>query len=400
MAQEELSYLGNLPLFLGVETENWSIAQFKQAAINAKNLGVTSLLVKVADGVNIWYSGIGSYSAVISAIKDQGINAVPYMYNYGNKFGSLTSEINILITLMMKYHIVIADLEVEFNGQIAWANQITSSLKPISGLFGVVTWADPDYQNWQKVIPALAPCTNFWLAQTYSDSLYSLYINQFPKYHVVSYPVINLGTDFGANNISNIVTSASSTVLAMWEYQSAISSIYSPLVRQIVTAYEEAQLVIPKGWTYDSVNKKLTAPNNLTVTDGFCQWILNNNWDPNNYPLSSAVGLNPVELGNPSLGSGTVQPFRKTVLGWTPKTNVYEMWIGQEYIALYKERSDLQSQITSLQNQIVTLEKQLAAFSNVSTIVSTIKSAATEADLIANNATTLKTSLDQIASSL
>ena len=44
-----IDYLGTTPLFLGTETYDWSLAQFEAAATAATALGITSLLIKIAD---------------------------------------------------------------------------------------------------------------------------------------------------------------------------------------------------------------------------------------------------------------------------------------------------------------------------------------------------------------
>lgn len=121
---------------------------------------------------------------------------------------------------------------------------------------------------------------------------------------------------------------------------------------------------VPTGWTYDQQTKKLHAPNGVEVADGFAQWILAHDWDPGNWPLMAAQGLNPVEQGNPSLGGGTVQPFRLCILAWTAKTGVYVMWAGQEYIALYQLWQKALGELHTAQNQIAALQQQLTQAQN------------------------------------
>jgi hypothetical protein len=115
--------LGSTPLFLGVETQYWNLAQFQQATHAAKALGVTSLLVKVADGTNEWYAGINGRQQVLSAIIQAGLPAIPYTYCYGNLHGGLQGEIALLASIMQQNGMVIADMETEYNGQVAWAQQ-------------------------------------------------------------------------------------------------------------------------------------------------------------------------------------------------------------------------------------------------------------------------------------
>lgn len=90
--------------------------------------------------------------------------------------------------------------------------------------------------------------------------------------------------------------------------------------------------MIPSGWKDNGTT--LTAPNGHTVTLGFRDYVLNHNWDSNNYPLEEAHGQTPLELSNPSLGGGTQQTFRTTVLEWTPSGGVFVAWVGQELLKL------------------------------------------------------------------
>jgi hypothetical protein len=352
--------LGSVPLFLGVETEFWSLAQFQQATIATKALGITSLLVKVADGTDIWYGSIGGWQKVLTTIQQAGLVAIPYTYCYGNVFEAIQSEINILIAIMGATGIVIADMETEYNNQVTWAQTVCAALKPVSGVFGVTTWADPNQQNWQGVLSALAPCTDFFLPQVYSNFLGDVYHAQYAPYNRPYYPMLNLGVDFGANDVLQIARTANKSIIGFWEYQAAVGT-YASVVKQVVQQVKggNATMGVPAGWHYDDQQKILTAPNGTTVRDGFCQWILGHTWDAGNLPRMGAIGLNPVEVGNAALGGGTVQPFNKSVLVWTAATNVYEMFVGKEYIALYQKWNDTALQLKSAQSQIATLQLQI-----------------------------------------
>jgi hypothetical protein len=132
-------------------------------------------------------------------------------------------------------------------------------------------------------------------------------------------------------------------------------------------------MTIPAGWHDDPTKKILTAPNGIEVTQGFRDYILSHNWDPANIPLTPAQGLNPLELSNTALGSGTRQTCRDGDLEWTSRTGVFEGWIGQELLAtldlLHKVQDDLKALQTSwndvvakkndLVGENTTLQKQL-----------------------------------------
>lgn len=352
--------LGSTPLFLGVETQYWSLAQFQQATQAAKALGVTSLLVKVADGTSEWYGGINGRQQVLNAVIQAGLPAIPYTYCYGDTFGGLQGEIALLASIMQQNGIVIADMEAEFNGQVAWAQSVCNALKPVSGAFSVTTWADPNQQNWQGVLNALAPCVDFWLPQVYSNFLASVYQAQFAPYGRPFYPILNLGTDFGANDIIQIAATANKSIIGFWEYQAAITT-HASIVQQLATQTNGGGSMsgVPQGWHYDDTTKILTASNGIQVTNGFAQWILTHDWAADDLPRMGAIGINPVEIGNPALGGGTVQPFNKSILVWTAKTGVYPMYVGKEYIALYQLLSKIQIDLKSAQSQVASLQQQI-----------------------------------------
>jgi len=93
----------------------------------------------------------------------------------------------------------------------------------------------------------------------------------------------------------------------------------------------------PQGWKDDGTT--LTAPNGIGVVKGFRQYLLGHSWRADDWPLEPEHGQNPLELSNPSIGGGTQQVFRRTVLEWTPKQGIFEAWVGQELLELRKHRS-------------------------------------------------------------
>lgn len=123
---------------------------------------------------------------------------------------------------------------------------------------------------------------------------------------------------------------------------------FNPLTDFLSTDPQEvAMSVVPTGWKDDG--HVLTAPNGQQVTFGFRNYVLTHSWHPDNFPLGPAVGLNPLEESNPSLGGGTQQVFRWTMLEWTPPHNVFVSYIGAELLALRADKAALQAQIANLQ---------------------------------------------------
>jgi N-acetyl-anhydromuramyl-L-alanine amidase AmpD len=90
------------------------------------------------------------------------------------------------------------------------------------------------------------------------------------------------------------------------------------------------------GWKYDEQQKIWTAPNGFLVQHGFAEEV-STAWNPQDYPLENEHGMQNLEVGNPSIGSGTQQVFRLTSLEWTPARGVFKMWTGQELLALRSE---------------------------------------------------------------
>lgn len=117
---------------------------------------------------------------------------------------------------------------------------------------------------------------------------------------------------------------------------------------------------VPNGWHDDG--SALTAPNGHRVTSGFRQYILSNTWDPNDWPLEEEHGQSPLEISNPSLGDGTQQVFRMSVLEWIQSQNkVIKAWGGQELLAVRAKLSPLQGQISTLQAQLAASQQQVQA---------------------------------------
>ncbi len=317
-----------MPLFVGVESQGWPLSNFGQAAKTAKSLGFSALIIKIADGTNVWYSALGGWQKVLAAVTAAGLKAVPYCYCYGDAHGGLSSEISILVDTMKKAGIVIADMEVEYNGQPSWAKSVCAAMRPVPGVFGVTTWADPVQQNWQSVMIALAPCVNFWMPQVYSNNLASMYKAQYAARMPV-YPVLNLGTDFGPNDILGTAKAAQCPIIALWEYSK--TGLYAQVIKAISTFL--AVPVLPD-WSTDGT--AIYGPNGIPVVSKFKDYILapGNHWSSGNWPLETEHAKNPLEISNPSLGSGDVQTFRWSRLEWTPSRGVFEGWLGQELLAV------------------------------------------------------------------
>ena len=115
---------------------------------------------------------------------------------------------------------------------------------------------------------------------------------------------------------------------------------------------------VPTGWHDDG--KTLTAPNGIKVVLGFRNFVLANNWNEQNYPLEEEHGQNPLEISNPTLGSGTQQVFRWATLEYTPAKGVFVAWVGAELLALRNLLSGMQPKLADLSKQVADLQAQVA----------------------------------------
>lgn len=236
--QDVVKITGQRLLFLGVSTINWSLAQFQQAAQFAKAHKIDSLLIKTADGGNRWYGSLAGWQNIKKVVQAQGVGAIPYTYSYGNKFSALDTEIDLLIEYMQDSGVVCADMEQEWNGQVAWAQHLCTRMKPIAGTFLVSTWGNPNDQAWQGVIQALNPCTDSFMPQQYTNYLASCWPQFGASGAACIQPTVMMTGDFGPNDPVAIARAAHSqghTALSIWYYELAVAN--PGLLDQIIAAF-------------------------------------------------------------------------------------------------------------------------------------------------------------------
>lgn len=116
--------------------------------------------------------------------------------------------------------------------------------------------------------------------------------------------------------------------------------------------------MIPQGWTDDGAT--LTAPNGVHVVKGFRDWVLSHNWDPANYPLAAEFGTSLLESSNPSLGGGSQQLFRWSMLGYTTQRGVFQEWLGVELAYCRQQVQQKAAQVQQDAATIQTLKDELA----------------------------------------
>lgn len=238
---------GRRLLFLGVDTINWSIGQFQDAAKFARAHGIDCLLVKAGEGTWTWYGGLSGWENIRKAIQAEGCGAISYFYSKGNTLGGLAGEIELYKAYMQADGILCIDMEVEWNGDVASANTLAAALRPVPGMLLISTWADPSEQAWGDVIRALAPATDVFMPQQYNDYLATFW-QEFAQ-DGASYliPTVILDQSFGVNHPITIAQSAASQghpAISIWYYDLAIAN--PGLVDQVVSTFQETTATPPQ----------------------------------------------------------------------------------------------------------------------------------------------------------
>jgi hypothetical protein len=127
-----------------------------------------------------------------------------------------------------------------------------------------------------------------------------------------------------------------------------LSEVNAPSLLGIDASGQE-QLVAPMGWQDDG--HVLTAPNGVTVVGDFRSWVLTHAWDSQNWPLVAARQTETLEWGMPSSGSGTRQDFRLVSLGQPAGGDVYQIWVGQDVLALAQQLDDCRAELDQVKKQ-------------------------------------------------
>lgn len=215
---------GNSNLFTATETYNWSITQFESLAEFCQSTGTKSVTCKVCDGAMLWFS-YQYINQIKATFENKGISFIPYLYSYGNKFNALNYEINIIKQLLASCGACCVDMEVEWNGQLQWAQTFAQQLKAHQGVLSVTTWADPSLQNWTPLLALLKPVVDVWLPQCYTSYLTAHVNNEYYGYNVL--PIVSL-------NDANVVSNATMLKRAYGR----VSVWYDTLARQQVSLYQ------------------------------------------------------------------------------------------------------------------------------------------------------------------
>lgn len=227
------SKIGKNVLFIGVECQNWSVADFAKAAANARALGFDTIAPKRADGGIRWYGTPGHLALERQAALSAGCGYLPFMYCYGPALGSAQLGYEVAVAKEIASvcdGLVCLDLEIEWDGQVAYAQNFAAALKNFPGDIILSTWADPIQQNWLGVIQALNPVVSAWGPQQYTLWL-GLQEGQLTSDGVPSakiFPEIDMVDMFGGANdpltIMHEAVNRGHGSVWVWEYLGALSN--------------------------------------------------------------------------------------------------------------------------------------------------------------------------------
>jgi hypothetical protein len=226
--------VGRKVLFVGTEAYTWQLADFAKAAQNARALGVDTLCVKRADGANKWYQTSGHLALERQTCLSAGVGFLPFMYNYGPKFGNeqIQREAAVAQEMMQVCDgLVCLDMEVEWNNNAAAAQQLCDLLRPSveKGDVLVTTWADPVEQQWTPVLAALHPIVSAWVPQVYTNWL-GTKMQEWQASEgtmLTIFPALDIADLYNYNSpltLLQTMLSQGHGSYWLWEYQAAIAN--------------------------------------------------------------------------------------------------------------------------------------------------------------------------------
>lgn len=311
---EATAKCGRVVLFIGNECNGWQPADFANAARFARSLGVDTIAPKRANGNEKWYGNAANLRAERDAVLAVGCGYLPFIYSYGPKFGADQYQVEsdtIREICSVNDGLCCIDMESEWNGHAAEAATFASLLQG-AGTLWCSTWADPDQQDWQGVIQALAPVITVWGPQEYTRWL-NAQEGQLTALGVhCIHPELDLAASFDAGNdplqeAKNCIARGDGSIW-LWELQYAKGN--PPLVHQIVSLFSSSPSPAPPpvvpppppaptGW------QRYTVQSGDTLS-GIAEFLRLTNWysdlyQPNQAEIEAAArahGLGSSEQGN------------------------------------------------------------------------------------------------------
>lgn len=206
-----------LYLFVGIESYNWTLADFQPVIAFAKANGVDGLIIKAYEVTQgEWYNG--QFPAIVQAIKDSGIDVLPYGFFYGGD--TLATEAQEVLRFLSTYGQFCMNMEGAWDGQSGWCDELHTALAGHTGNLYVSTWANIADHNWSANVAKLADIVSVWMPECYSDQLTAYALAQWPK-GVVVQPTISLYNDLGVNTPAKNVVAFGNKSASVWEWSAA-----------------------------------------------------------------------------------------------------------------------------------------------------------------------------------
>lgn len=204
-----------ISVFLGIETYQWTISQFKQAGDWLHTNGVDGVVVKIYERTQgEWYSAIGGPDAVIKTLQDCGLFVLPYGFFYAD---NVDNQISYVIQALAKYDMFCMNMESDFDNNPSAVQSYYDGLKDHKGTLYVSTWANPITHGWSKNIDILNPIVQIWMPECYSDTLVSDMYTQFNRVQGKIEPTFHVTQ-------TNALLASIYPNFTLWEYQDAFKN--------------------------------------------------------------------------------------------------------------------------------------------------------------------------------
>lgn len=238
---EATAKCGRTVLFIGNECLGWKPADFANAARFAKSLGCDTIAPKRANGNEKWYGDAANLKQERDAVLSVGVGYLPFIYCYGPLFGGEQYAIEAATVreiCSINDGLCCLDMEAEWNNQAAAAETFAKLLEG-AGTLWCSTWADPNQQEWNGVVRALAPVISVWGPQEYTPWL-ATQEGQLRDLGVhCIHPELDISKEFAANNdpLAQAKTCISEGDGSIWLWEMQFARGNPPLIHQITSLW-------------------------------------------------------------------------------------------------------------------------------------------------------------------
>lgn len=208
--------MGDLGLFTGIETQNYSFQQIDTVISFLHTHGIPQWVLKVYEITQgDWYGHLGGSRAVVNHIQNQGIHVVPYGFFYGNNTSVEGTAVN---GYLDTFGVFCMDMESDFDGpgNQHKCQELAKMLHSGHDL-RISTWANPEAHGWIPNIQVLDPLVSTWMPMAYDNTLVKDMYAQYPKVRGTIQPTFHI------NQTSPVMAQPFQT-FTLWEYQMALSN--------------------------------------------------------------------------------------------------------------------------------------------------------------------------------